>query len=318
MPNHDRERGAALIAVLLLMGTIGVLVASAVAVSQYATAETDTFAALQRSALEAESAANRTLCLLLSDRLRHADRRLGRRNDDRKERFLADGTEHIHMQGDGRISIRIFDAVAGLDLSGRAPIRQLSPRGTAKSEAREQVLARLEDYVDADDLVRNQSMEMPHYRAAGIPVLPRNRPLQFREEWLWIPGTAHIYPPSADGRLWTFRVIPPENMRPLAGRPNLLATPAAIIAEQCGLNEEECQQLRQALTLWREKQVPLEEHLSPGLTGKLNMHFSTRESGVYTILVNTASPEHPGRRLSLTVRPVVGDRYWEYYEFFYY
>ena len=235
MPNHDRERGAALIAVLLLMGTIGVLVASAVAVSQYATAETDTFAALQRSALEAESAANRTLCLLLSDRLRHADRRLGRRNDDRKERFLADGTEHIHMQGDGRISIRIFDAVAGLDLSGRAPIRQLSPRGTAKSEAREQVLARLEDYVDADDLVRNQSMEMPHYRAAGIPVLPRNRPLQFREEWLWIPGTAHIYPPSADGRLWTFRVIPPENMRPLAGRPNLLATPAAIIAEQCGL-----------------------------------------------------------------------------------
>ena len=55
-----RERGVALVTVMALIDSIGVLVASAVAISQYSAAETDTFASLQRSALEAESAANRT------------------------------------------------------------------------------------------------------------------------------------------------------------------------------------------------------------------------------------------------------------------
>lgn len=51
-----RERGVALVTVMALIASIGVLVASAVAISQYSAAETDTLASLQRSALEAESA----------------------------------------------------------------------------------------------------------------------------------------------------------------------------------------------------------------------------------------------------------------------
>ena len=80
------ERGVALITVLALIASIGVLVASSVAMSQYSTAETDTFLSLQRSALEAESAANRILWMLLADRAKHADRKLGGKSNTEEER----------------------------------------------------------------------------------------------------------------------------------------------------------------------------------------------------------------------------------------
>ena len=161
-------------------------------------------------------------------------------------------------------------------------------------------------------------MESQHYRSAGVPVLPRNRPLQFREELLWLPGAGKLYPPSENGVLDAIRLIPPEKLRALTGRPNLYATPAAVIAERCALTAEESEQLRNALELWRKKRLPLAESLPPGLAGKLEMNFSTRESGAYTIQADASSPENPGVRLRVTVRPVTGSRSFEYYEFFSY
>ena len=313
-----RERGVALVTVMALIASIGVLVASAVAISQYSAAETDTFASLQRSALEAESAANRTLCLLLADRAKNADRRLGAETDGTAERFLADGTEHTVTAGERTVSVRIFDAVAGLDLAGRNPARQLTNPKLAKDEPREELIARLEDYADSDDLAKPGGMESQHYRSAGVPVLPRNRPLQFREELLWLPGAGKLYLPSENGVLDAIRLIPPEKLRALTGRPNLYATPAAVIAERCTLTAEESEQLRNALELWRKKRLPLAESLPPSLAGKLEMNFSTRESGAYTIQADASSPENPGVRLSVTVRPVTGSRSFEYYEFFSY
>ncbi|MST97538.1 general secretion pathway protein GspK [Victivallaceae bacterium BBE-744-WT-12] len=313
-----RERGVALVTVMALIASVGVLVASAVAISQYSAAETDTFASLQRSALEAESAANRTLCLLLADRAKNADRRLGAETDGTAERFLADGTEHTVTAGERTVSVRIFDAVAGLDLAGRNPARQLTNPKLAKDEPREELIARLEDYADSDDLAKPGGMESQHYRSAGVPVLPRNRPLQFREELLWLPGAGKLYLPSENGVLDAIRLIPPEKLRALTGRPNLYATPAAVIAERCALTAEESEQLRNALDLWRKKRLPLAESLPPGLAGKLEMNFSTRESGAYTIQADASSPENPGVRLRVTVRPVTGSRSFEYYEFFSY
>lgn len=101
--------------------------------------------------------------------------------------------------------------------------------------------------------------------------------------------------PSENGVLDAIRLIPPEKLRALTGRPNLYATPAAVIAERCALTAEESEQLRNALELWREKRLPLAESLPPGLAGKLEMNFSTRESGAYTIQADASSPENPGR-----------------------
>ena len=315
---RKREHGVALVTVMALIASIGVLVASAVAISQYSAAETDTFASLQRSALEAESAANRTLCLLLSDLAKNADRRLGTETVGTAERFLADGTEHTIAVNGQIVSVQIFDAIAGLDLSGRNPARQFSIPELAKDESREELIARLEDYADSDDLTKPGGMESQHYRNAGIPVLPRNRPLQFREELLWMPGAGKLYPPSENGVLEAIRLVPPEKLRALTGRPNLYATPTFVIAERCMLTAEELEQLRNALDLWRGKRVPLSESLPPGLAGKLEMNFSTRESGAYTIQADSSSPEKPGVRLRMTVRPVTESRNFEYYEFFFY
>ena len=318
MQNREQEHGIALITVLALISSIGILVASAVAISQYSTAETDTFSSLLRSSLEAESVANRTLCLLLADRAKYSDRKLGLKGGESEKRFLADGTEHFFVLDNRNIKVRIFDGIAGLDLSGRNPGRQLKYSDSERNERYEQLAAQLEDYVDSDDLVKAGGMEAQHYRDAGIPVLPRNRPVQFREELLWLQNMKEIYPPSDSGLFDAVRLIPPEKMRALTGRPSLYATPISVISERCQLTDEESLELQRALILWQSEQTPLADILSPGLLGRLEMNFSTRESGVYTIRVDTSSQENPGRRLSVTIRPIAGDRNFEYYEFFYY
>lgn len=314
----EKEQGIAFITVLALLSTVSILVASAIAVSQYSAAETDTFLSMQRSALEAESAMNRVICLLLADRSRNTDRKLGTPADTPEERFSADGTIHHVMAGERSVSVQIFDAIAGLDISGRNPLRQLRDRRLEKDHRREQFLAQVADYVDADGLLSPGGMEASQYRAAGIPVLPRNRPLQFREELLWIPGAEKFYPPSGNGILEAVRLIPPEKLRPLSGRPNLYSTPVSVIAELCVLTQEEEAMLRDAFLLWRTRKQPLQENLPASVIGKLEMNLSSRESGVYSIVVDTASEEIPGVRLRAVIRPAAGDRYLEYYEFFYF
>jgi len=319
MHRNERESGVALITVLALMTMLGVLAASAVAVSRYSASETDTFCSMQRSVLEAESVANRTLFLLLSDRAKHADRKLGESTPG-EERFLADGTKHEFTVNDRPVTVRIFDAVSGIDLSGRNPSARLTPYFSTKerNEALEILAARLADYTDADELVRNGGLESPHYQATGIPELPRNRPLQFREELFWIPGAADLFPADSSGRLRAIRLVAPEGLRALSGRESLYASVPETIAARCLLTEAETEQLRQTFEAWRSERKPLAETLPPGLCGKLELQYSVRESGAYTIVVDTASPENPGCRLSVTVRPSATARMIEYYEFFHF
>lgn len=319
MHRNERESGVALITVLALMAMLGVLAASAVAVSRYSAAETDTFSSMQRSVLEAESVANRTLFLLLSDRAKYADRKLGEPTPG-GERFLADGTKHEFTVNGRPVTVRIFDAVSGIDLSGRNPSARLTPFFSSKecNEALEILATRLDDYTDADELVRNGGMESPHYRAAGVPELPRNRPLQFREELLWIPGAAELFPADSTGRLGAIRLIAPEGLRPLAGRESLYASAPEEIAARGLLSVPETELLAHALEAWRSGRKPLAETLPPGLAGKLELHYSVRESGAYTIVADTASPDNPGCRLSVTVRPSANARVIEYYEFFHF
>jgi len=317
MRENELEHGIALIAVLALIATMGLLAASAVAISRYSAAEVDTFTSLQRSALDAESAANRALCLLLSDRSAHADRQLGEPDASGEERFLADGTTHEFLINGRPVTVRIFDAASGIDISGNNPARQLSTAFPSKKQdqALETLADCLRDYVDRDELVRTNGMEAPRYRAAGIPELPRNQPLQFREELLWIPEGADRIPANSSGCLDRVRIIAPEGLPPLSGRPNLYAENPAGIANRCQLNEEETGQLIHSLKLWKNERKPLSTTLPPGLFGRLKIYYSVRESGIYTIAVDTASPEYPGGRFRMTIRPSAVEFMIEYYEF---
>ena len=73
---NNRESGIALIAVLCTVLVVSLLVASAVAISQYAAFETATFSGISRSFYIAEGAATRIRWLLMADRKKYPNRKL--------------------------------------------------------------------------------------------------------------------------------------------------------------------------------------------------------------------------------------------------
>ncbi len=317
MKNHPDESGVALISALALVATLSLLVASAVVLTQFSSAEVNTFDALNRSYYAAESAANRAMLLLAQDRNNNPNRNPGEKKSDGVERFMADGRLHTLTIYSVPAQVRILDALGGLDISGAAPGRQLV-FAAAPDELKEELAAladRVDDYVDRDDLVRLGGMERGDYRAAGIPELPRNRPLQFREELRFISGIPKRYSATAEGRFDAFRLIAPEKLKVLTGRPNLYSTPLPQIAERCRLDASEQELLGQAFPLWFRDGKPLEETLPPGLFVKVTAVFTQQESGVYRICVNTAMEENPGIQLYVTLLPDFSTPRIEYYEF---
>ena len=129
----------------------------------------------------------------------------------------------------------------GIDVSGNNPTRQLSFATTDsdKKEQLEKLSNRLNDYVDADDLVRLDSLEATGYENRKLFNLPRNRAMQFKEELRWIPGFKKHYPLTDDGYWSCFRLIAPDNLRMLSGRPNLYSTPLSVLIERCAFNERD-------------------------------------------------------------------------------
>ena len=314
----SNEDGFALIGALALMAILSMVVASAVTLSQYLAAEIDTFASRARSRYAAESVLHRTLLALENDRAKYPDRNLTPQNTAELDcRFMADGRIHNMEVDDVAMKVQIFDAMTGLDLSGPNPARQLlyTTQDTARRELLERMANRLNDYADNDSLVRKDGMEKLQYQMQNIPHLPRNDPLQFREEARWVPELRNEYPDLTDGRWDCFRVIAPERMRTLAGRPNLYATPVALLAERCRLNRQEAALLQTSLRQWQEAGIPLQESLPPSVWSKLSSYFSTMESGLYTIRIKGANPEYPAATLSATIQLNSYSPKLEFYEF---
>ena len=110
-------------------------------------------------------------------------------------------------------------------------------------------------------------------------------------------------------------MIAPERMRTLAGRPNLYATPVALLAERCRLNRQEAALLQTSLRQWQEAGIPLQESLPPSVWSKLSSYFSTMESGLYTIRIKGANPEYPAATLSATIQLNSYSPKLEFYEF---
>ena len=318
--NH-REHGFALISTLALLVVLSLLIASAVALTQYLTAEVDTFENINRAFYTSESAINRAIALLAQDRAKYANRSLGTDpgSTDGQERFLADGRIHIFDIYGSKVSVQIFDAVRGIDVSGNNPSRQLNFATTdsAKKEQQEKLSNRLNDYVDADDLVRLDSFEATGYESRNLFNLPRNRALQFKEELRWIPGFRKYYPLTDDGYWSCFRLIAPDKLRMLSGRPNLYSTPLPVLIERCAFNERDAELLKNAFEQWQIEGKDLAQTLPPALYAKLKSYFSTMESGVYTIQV-FGTKDFPGSRMAATLLIDASKTKLEFYEYVYF
>lgn len=302
--NNKQESGIALIAVLCMILVVSILVASAVAMSQYAAFESSTFSGFTRSFYIAEGAASRVRWLLLADRRKHPKRSLESLETelDDGERYLANNVIH-HLDYYGRkISFQIEDMIAGIDISSSSPDTNL--RNFFKQDATQpsdpdflMFCSKLHDYADRNDLLSINGMEKGGYQKDELYNLPRNNKLQFAQEIMYIPGFDEYFVPDKYGRISMFRIITPKKLSKARGRPNLFSSPLELIQSKCKLSDREMEQVKEALSKWQTENIPLTDSLEPGLKTKLLTQFSTMESGYYTLIINTASKSDPGTTL---------------------
>ncbi|MCP3965529.1 MAG: hypothetical protein GY750_12605 [Lentisphaerae bacterium] len=307
-PSKTEESGIALIAVLCMIITASILVASAVTLSQYAALETATFCSYGSSFYTAESAANRARWMVMLDKQQFPDRVLGTQQATAPGRWMADSLPHHFKINGVPVEVSIEDAASGINIGGSSPsqdLRQLMQKYFMDSYGRELFTAfcnQVDLYSDPNSLVRSGGGIQQEYQQRGLFNMPRMGPMQFREEMYFIPGAAKRYPPDAMGRLRSFNVIPQGNMRRITARPNLFSAPLSMIKERCQLSGSEVGQLANALRLWRNR-IPLKNSVEGMFMSKLLAQFSDRESGFYSIVVKTSSPQSPGTTLNCTFCP---------------
>jgi hypothetical protein len=159
--------------------------------------------------------------------------------------------------------------------------------------------------VDADDARRLHGKEQPDYEAEGLPDMPRNGLLQFREELCWLDGAADVLPAlgTATDRLParidldSVRVIPPPGfLFPRPQRISFFAAPPFVLQQQAHLTADELDQVLAARQEWVNNGQPPADTLDPGLYQRLSAAFNFKESGVATFHVTAVGRDGEVRR----------------------
>jgi len=323
------ESGAALISVLCLIFTAGVLTGAALAISKSGSFNVASHVRLQRSMLVAEGVSNRVQWLIAADRNLYSEsEQLGGTvyDDYEEDRYIADRVPHVIDYYGEEVQFTISDAVDGVDLSSSAYSGTLNSLAANRSDETEWTDAltvlreQLADYIDSNgDTTGDDGMEEQNYEELDMKPLPRNGAMQFREELLYLPGFRDLFTTDRQGRLSAVRLIPPSDTVTLSGSPSLLGASDDMLKSYCNLEDGEVTEVRSAIDAWIKERTPLDESLDAELLGKLN-GLSRQESGVYTVTVESPK-EHsrPFRRLTFSFQafPVSGPegdivRYLEY------
>lgn len=318
--NNDaskHDKGIALIAVLSILLLITLLSLTIVTVSKICSIRTHIDRLNERSMLLAEGASNRIFWLLLNDRKNFKTRVLGDvdyNKDESHERLMADGVTHEFDYYGGKVEYQLKDLQTGIQVSGpaaRMGVNKLIDQpniDAAKKNKLTNLANRLMDYVDADSLLRVNSLESNEYAALGLSPLPRNSIMQFREEVLYIPGAKDFFAVDKIGRLSSVALIAPNGLRQInVIRPNIFNSSKTTIARLANLSSDESDEVEQALKKWVSAKTPLSESLEATLLERLKQHFSFAESGYYTMIIR-ASANPAFRGLPLVVSMQVTNR----------
>ncbi|MBN1864952.1 MAG: hypothetical protein JW808_08630 [Victivallales bacterium] len=297
------ESGAALITAVCIIALASLLVLSIVTVSQ-TSHQLSTVSANRASAgYLAEGAVARTIWMLRHDISVNPNRLMARETvvlDEPVERFFADGKEHVIEGESGELCrVEIFDAVAGVDISGNAPAQRLQRPQSFFDDDMDSFnryklfLNCVTDYVDLNDFLQvGGGFEREDYAVAGMAPLPRNAQMQFREEIMWVPGCSEFFMPDRRGVMSQFRVIPPSGLPRLRGNSSFFSQDAEQIRLDTGLSAEQSTDAVVARKKLIESGIPLSESLMPDVLGRLRQRFSFRESGFYTIIVSASNAEN--------------------------
>lgn len=299
------ERGVALIIVVSMLAVMSVLIAHMVVTTRISARESKVLTDRAKLRHAAEAAAEYGFWMHLCDRVRYA-------GDHRnmltptpaggvrpvEEVWLADGRAHSVALGDDlHATVTVTDAHRGYSLEGKAPHRGIGNLFTDLEEAEElrAFLDRLADYADPDLATRLNGMEEADYCNINLPGFPRDAPLQFREEILWIPGVLKAFSLGAEGRkhgvLEMVQIIPPPgDSMPSDQKPSVFSASLSLIQRKLQLDAAETDRLEEALQRARKENIPLPELLGPGLIARLRRQFSVGESGVATIAATVTTP----------------------------
>ena len=303
------RHNAALISVLCLIFTAGILTAATLALSQSGTLGVAAHVELQRSMLVAEGVANRVQFLLAADRSINPNDKPGEVDYTafENDRFMADGVRHSMDYYGEVVSFTVYDALRGWDMSSstyQSVLNTISAQDDAGDDLIDlvnQISHRLGDYLDSDEDIREYGQEAADYEDQMKKPLPRNGAMQFREELLYIEGFSELFPLDKDGRLSCIRLIPPENTSSLSGTASLFSADREMIKLQCDLSEDELDTVMDALDRWKNDQELLSDTLDEELLTKLKSKFSTVESGAYTVEISSpVDKTRPFRKLIFT------------------
>lgn len=296
----SRQKGMALVAVLGVLAVAGLMIAHLAVLGEVVQRESAVAAERMRLKYAAESAVGDALWFYVVDRRLFANRSLGqldvaRENSD-WEPWMLDGRRHRGGE-DTTVTLALFDATGGIDLSGDSPGSELrdrlDPEETDRNERIRAFLDLAADYADGNDLRREPyGKEREDYEAEGIFNFPRNGPLQFREEVYWLEG----WRDALSGHI---QLIPPRNVQVggrtpgrarAAGRPPFFSSSPALIQNVLRLTDNELELVLEARRAWREERVLLSDSLDADLLGRINSSFSFAESGLATIEARAAAP----------------------------
>ena len=306
-----QERGIALITVLLSLALISVIVTS-VSIAGNITYRVGLVNVKSISnKYAAESRMTRAIWDMVYEVKTHTNRKLGFKSEldteeEGEERFFADGRPHVYETEDKIITVKYEDANKGFDFSGtinstkiRVIKAMIKLPFEADPEPVDNFIDKLIDYTDRNDLFRDEGAERDQYMEDFGYDLPRNGPLEYSEEALWIPGIeealfAQKEYLETDIENFDFnisdylRVVPYRGQSfPKTSKPNFFSSTDYQIMIYADLDEAELSEVIDAKRLWYEESVNLQESI-PELYSRLTRFFSFSESKVYRIQVQVS------------------------------
>ena len=303
--NNSAENGSALVAVLCLLLTGGIITTAVLSLSKIGTFTVYAHIERQKSMFVAEGVATRVQFLYAADLQLHTSEKLGETDytEYDYDRFLCDGVKHVIDYYGQKVQVTITDTIGGEDVAqdSTAALNKFINEDT-DADVQETVTKfsnLLADYIDSDDEAKDDSWEATDYEDAGFKPLPRNGALQFREELTLIPEFLKLYPMDKDGRMSHIRLIPPKGSPETTGKPSLFTATAQMIQNYCSIEEEKVPEVMDALKAWRNDRTLLSDTLDEELLNKLKSNLATSESGLLT--VNIEAPEEDKRPFSRLV-----------------
>jgi len=324
---YQNESGAALIVVLSFLVLVGMIISSAVMISQINARSFKIVSDRSYAGYLAEGAAARLQWLVMNDRNTNKNSSSLSNLDNTNEeiRYSADGRIINMDYDDSKISGQIFDMHSGIDISGSNPTKKLKELQVLyqddpdKNQEYKTFLDILSDYVDRNSLTHLNGMEKDDYLALDLPPLPRNSKLEYREEILLLPESQNFFLPDKNGRLSEFNIIPPKGMPAFKkGKDNFFSVDKTILMSKLRIDSEEADDMINSRNKWSKSSEAITDFIDPEMMSKLKSSFSFKDSGYYTLIIKASPGDGMASRtllVSLKIDNKIntsGNQYYQY------